>query len=257
ANSSFFTLIQKVSNPIFINDFYPISLIGIHYKIIAKTLANRLSKVIDKIVSIEQSAFISGRQIFDGPFILSEKYLDFVLHNLGFGNKWRSWIRACLYLSRAIILVNGSPTLEFSIKQGLRQGYPFSPFLFILIMKGLHCALSTTVSFNHIHGIYLGFPDLTLSHLIYDDDIIINIEWNLGDLDNIISVLYVFYLASGLKININKSNIYGIGVSDDDVSNMAHNSGCATRSLPFIYPRLPIGSNMNGISSWKTLIDRF
>ncbi|GKE12355.1 hypothetical protein Tco_1415906, partial [Tanacetum coccineum] len=57
-NSSFFTLIPKVNNPT--------------YKIIAKILANRLSKVIDKIVSKEQSAFIDGRQILDGPVILSE-----------------------------------------------------------------------------------------------------------------------------------------------------------------------------------------
>ncbi|GJW51044.1 hypothetical protein Tco_0092395 [Tanacetum coccineum] len=61
ANSSFFMLIPKTSNPISIKGFRPISLIGIHYKIIAKVLANRLSKVIDKVVSKEQSAFIYGR----------------------------------------------------------------------------------------------------------------------------------------------------------------------------------------------------
>nr|GEV18835.1 ADP-ribosylation factor 2-like [Tanacetum cinerariifolium] len=63
---------HMVSNPIHIKDFRPISLIGVHYKIIAKILANRLSKLIDKIVSKEQTAFIAGRQILDGPLILSE-----------------------------------------------------------------------------------------------------------------------------------------------------------------------------------------
>ncbi|GKB21976.1 hypothetical protein Tco_0855899 [Tanacetum coccineum] len=61
AHSSFFTLIPEVNNPTLITDFRPISLIGIHYKIIAKILANRLSKVIDKIISKEQIAFIAGR----------------------------------------------------------------------------------------------------------------------------------------------------------------------------------------------------
>ncbi|GJY03259.1 putative RNA-directed DNA polymerase, eukaryota, reverse transcriptase zinc-binding domain protein [Tanacetum coccineum] len=82
SNSSFFTLIPKVPNPLYIKDYRPISLyikdyrpislIGIHYKIVAKILANRLVKVIDSIISHEQSAFISGRQILDGPLILSE-----------------------------------------------------------------------------------------------------------------------------------------------------------------------------------------
>ncbi|GKB86993.1 hypothetical protein Tco_0959265, partial [Tanacetum coccineum] len=45
---------------------------GVHYKIIAKILANRLAKVINKIDSHEQSAFIAGRQILDDPLILSK-----------------------------------------------------------------------------------------------------------------------------------------------------------------------------------------
>ncbi|GJT85864.1 putative RNA-directed DNA polymerase, eukaryota, reverse transcriptase zinc-binding domain protein, partial [Tanacetum coccineum] len=217
SNSSFFTLIPKGSNPIFIKDFCPISLIGVPYKIIAKILANRLDKVIDKIVSHEQSTFIVGRQILDGPLILSEIvewfkkkkkkllifkvdfekafnsvswiYLDFVLLNLGFGSKWRSYIRACLFSSRALVLVKGSPTLEFSIKRGLRQGDPLSPFLFILVMEGLHNAISTAVSSGLIRGVKFGSPELTISHLFYVDDMIITTEWNANDLENIICVL--------------------------------------------------------------------
>ncbi|GJZ72826.1 RNA-directed DNA polymerase, eukaryota, reverse transcriptase zinc-binding domain protein [Tanacetum coccineum] len=150
SNSTFITLIPKVSNPIHVKDYRPISLINTHYKIIAKILANRLAKVIDKIISQEQSAFILDRQILDGPLMLSEmidwykkrkkkmlifkvdfekafdsvswKYLDFVLHKLGFGLTWRAWIKACLYSSRTYILVNRSPTSKFSLKRGLRQG---------------------------------------------------------------------------------------------------------------------------------------
>ncbi|GJU32050.1 RNA-directed DNA polymerase, eukaryota [Tanacetum coccineum] len=230
--SYFFTLISKISNPIFVKDFRPISLIGTHYKIISKILANRLSKVIDKLVSKEQSAFISGRQILDGPLILSEiiqwyrkrkkkmlifkvdfekafdsvswNYLDFVLDSLGFGSKWRSWIKACLHSSRASILINGSPTSEFFIKRGLRQGDSLSPFLFILVMEGLHCAMSNAINSGIIRGIKLGSP-----------------------------------------------------ISNDEISSMASRTGCAACCFPFTYLGLPIGANMNITSSWHVLIDRF
>ncbi|GJT27404.1 RNA-directed DNA polymerase, eukaryota, reverse transcriptase zinc-binding domain protein [Tanacetum coccineum] len=53
---------------------------------------------------------------------VSWKYLDHMLLSLGFGCKWRRWIHMCLHSARASVLVNGSPTSEFSIKRGLRQG---------------------------------------------------------------------------------------------------------------------------------------
>ena len=71
-NPSFIALIPKIQDSKFVKDFRPISLIGCQYKIIGKLLANRLSSVIGDCVSMEQSAFIKGRQILDGPLILNE-----------------------------------------------------------------------------------------------------------------------------------------------------------------------------------------
>nr|GEV48089.1 myb domain protein 4r1 [Tanacetum cinerariifolium] len=70
--SSVITLIPKIANPIHIKDFRPISLIGMQYKIIAKILANRISKVIHKVVSKELPAFKSRRKILDGTIMLTE-----------------------------------------------------------------------------------------------------------------------------------------------------------------------------------------
>ncbi|GKE69612.1 RNA-directed DNA polymerase, eukaryota, reverse transcriptase zinc-binding domain protein, partial [Tanacetum coccineum] len=68
-NSAFITLILKFPNHLLIKDYRLISLIGMQYKIVAKLLANRLSTVLDKLVSPTQSAFISGCQILDGPLM--------------------------------------------------------------------------------------------------------------------------------------------------------------------------------------------
>nr|GEW48378.1 RNA-directed DNA polymerase, eukaryota, reverse transcriptase zinc-binding domain protein [Tanacetum cinerariifolium] len=111
-----------------------------------------LINILGDIVSEVQSAFVAGRQILDGPFILNEvlhwcskkkhksfifkvdfekaydsvrsDFLDDVLKNFGFGNKWCNWIQCCLKSSRGSILVNGSPTDEFQFFKGLKQGDP-------------------------------------------------------------------------------------------------------------------------------------
>ena len=53
-------------------DFRPISLIGRVYKIIAKLLAERLKKVLHRLVDNHQMAFIKGRQIMDAVLIANE-----------------------------------------------------------------------------------------------------------------------------------------------------------------------------------------
>ncbi|GJW49517.1 RNA-directed DNA polymerase, eukaryota, reverse transcriptase zinc-binding domain protein [Tanacetum coccineum] len=187
---------------------------------------------------------------------ISWNYLDHIFDSLGFGLKWLSMIKTCLSSSRASVLVNGSPTFEFSINRGLRQGYPLSPFLFILVMEGLHNAFADAVGNGLISGININNSSINISYF-FTDDVIITTGWNARDLENIIRVLHVFYLTSGLKVNIHKSNIYGIGVNEDEVYNMTSNAGCIEGNIPFNYLGLPIGSNMKSIASWKMLIDHF
>ena len=55
-----------------LGDYRPISLLGGLYKLLAKVLANRLKKVIGKVISPDQNAFIKGRQILDGSLIANE-----------------------------------------------------------------------------------------------------------------------------------------------------------------------------------------
>ena len=71
-NSSFIALIPKIKDPQSFNDFRPISLIGCVYKIIAKLLANRLSKVMNHLIDERQTTFVKGRQLLHGVLISNE-----------------------------------------------------------------------------------------------------------------------------------------------------------------------------------------
>lgn len=123
-NSSFIILIPKLGDPNTSNDYRPISLIGCLYKIISKVLAERLKSVVSHVIKPIQSAFIKDRNILDGPLLINEvislhkkskskaflfkidfekafncinwDYLDSIMDQIDFGQKWQKWMVASL-----------------------------------------------------------------------------------------------------------------------------------------------------------------
>ncbi|GJZ00491.1 RNA-directed DNA polymerase, eukaryota [Tanacetum coccineum] len=184
-------------------------------------------------------------------------YFDAIMEQLGFGNKWRMWIAGCLKNSRASILVNGSPTSEFELSKGLRQGDPMSPFLFILAMEGLHAMVSKAVNTGLFKGASIGHGSINVSHLLYADDAIFVGEWSHSNAYNLICLLRCFYMVSGLKINVHKSKLLGVNVSDEEVSNMAFVLGCGITKLPTMYLGVPVGCNMGRCDYWKRIVQKF
>ncbi|XP_071707972.1 uncharacterized protein [Rutidosis leptorrhynchoides] len=63
--------------------------------------------------------------------------------------------------------------------------------------------------------------------------------------------------ASGLRINVSKSHLFGVGVGQDDVIRYAANTGCKVGVLPTKYIGLPISANMNYIVPWNDLVNKF
>jgi hypothetical protein len=80
-------------------------------------------------------------------------YLDSVMAKMGFSTKWRQWIMTCVSSATVSVLVNGSPTNEFSMRRGLRQGDPLSPFMFLIAAEGLNVMLKASVD----SGLFKGY----------------------------------------------------------------------------------------------------
>nr|KAJ0217922.1 hypothetical protein LSAT_V11C300121640 [Lactuca sativa] len=242
-----------------INEIFP--------KIIAKALSLRLKKVIDSIIGETQTTFVEGRNILDGPIIINEVYswakkekrkmfflkidfgkafdsvnwgyLDSIMEKMGFGCKWRSWVSAS-------VLVNGSPTMEFPLSKGVRQGDPLSPFLFIIAMEGLNIALQEAREKSLFHGIHIPKSECCLTHLFYADDALFIAEWSRSNLKNLARILRCFHATSGLKV-------YGVGISDRELACSARVLGCDAGSFPFNYLGVPpiIDRVHARLSSWK------
>ncbi|GKV49682.1 hypothetical protein SLEP1_g56420 [Rubroshorea leprosula] len=221
-NSSFLTYIPKKLSPRELKDFRPISLIGCMYKLLAKVLANRLKDVMPGIISETQSAFVGGRQLVDSVLVLNEvvdevrkrkqpafvfkadfqkaydcvnwSFLDWMLGAFGFGDKWRGWILECLSTAKVSVLVNGSPTKEFEMGKGLRQGDSLSPFLFLMVGEALHGLVKKAENEGMLQGVKVGRRGLVVSLLQFADDTVILGE---ASKENILTVKAILRMPVG------------------------------------------------------------
>lgn len=75
---TYLTLIPKKMQPILPQDFRPISLCNVIYRLIAKTLADRLKPYLPNFIDHGQSAFIKNRHISSNIIITQE-----IIHSFG------------------------------------------------------------------------------------------------------------------------------------------------------------------------------
>ncbi|XP_071694441.1 uncharacterized mitochondrial protein AtMg01250-like [Rutidosis leptorrhynchoides] len=118
---------------------------------------------------------------------------------MGFGERWRKWILACLESTLISVLVNGSPTNEFKLERGIRQGDPLSSFLFIITAEGLNVLTKKTIEGGLYKGVEIGADKVLLSYLQYADDTIFLGEWNRQKLLQPYEVTYLLRDDIGFK----------------------------------------------------------
>jgi hypothetical protein len=282
-NSTFILLIPKIRGAKEIKDFRPISLVGGIYKIIAKVLANRMRRVMDRIIFKPRNAFVKGRQILDSVLIANEcldsmlksgdpgvlckldmetaydhvdwNFFLYLLRRCGFGERWCLWIKQCITTARFSILINGVPSGYFGSSRGVHQGDPLSPFLFVLVMEAFSKMLGAFTSRGLISGFSVGSNEqdrVSVSHLLFADDTLVFCGADASQVGHIGALLVCFEAASGLKVNWSKSGLIPVG-SAGNVDQLAGILGCGTGNLPLKYLGLLMGASFKLKTMWVEL----
>ena len=247
-NESHIVLVPKIKDPKKIIEFRPISLCNVVYKLDSKTLANRLKKVLPKIISDSQSAFVHGRLITDNVLVtfetmhhinqkrggkigemalkldMSKAYdkvewvcLEKIMEKLGFSSRWRELMMHCIFSVTYVVRINGSPRGNIIPSTGLCQGDPLSPHLFLICAEGLSALIKKSVQCGVMEGVSISCGVPIISHLFFADDGLIFCKASMNDCNSLQRILKVYEDASGQQLNRAKTSLFFSCNSDRDI----------------------------------------
>ncbi|XP_026383925.1 uncharacterized protein LOC113279446 [Papaver somniferum] len=137
-NSNFLFLLPKTQGAKKAEQFRPMGLANFNFKIITRIITTRLSTMIEKMISMQQGAFVKGRNTQDKIVVaskminelnikrrggnvgmklditqaydsLSWNFLFEVLRRFGFSECGINWLRKLFESAKISVLVNGGP----------------------------------------------------------------------------------------------------------------------------------------------------
>ena len=277
-------LLPKINEAERIQQYRPICLLNVSFKIFTKVATIRLSSVADHVVRPSQNAFMQGRNILDGVGIVHEtvhelhrkklngvilkidfekaydkvnwSFLQQTLRMKGFSSEWCALIDSFVLGGSVAIKVNDDTGRYFQTKKGLRQGDPLSPILFNIVADMLAILIERAKSEGQIEGVIPHLVDGGLSILQYADDTILFMEHDIEKARNLKLILSVFEQVSGLKINFHKSELFCFGEAQDEASVYAELFGCAQGQFPINYLGIPIHYRRLTNVEWKLVEER-
>jgi hypothetical protein len=278
-------LLPKKENAVQIQQYRPICLLNVSFKVFTKVGTNRVTGIAESVVQPTQTAFMPGRHILEGVLILHEtihelnrKKMDGVLFKIdfekaydkvnweflqqtmrmkGFDPTWCQWVQRYVEKGSVGIRVNDDIGHYFQTKKGLHQGDPLSPILFNIVADMLAIMIQRAKEDDQVSGLIPHLVEGGLSILQYADDTIIFMEHDLDKALNMKLVLCIFEQLSGLKINFHKSELFCFGRAKDLQTEYKTLFGCDIGSLPFRYLGIPIHFRKLTNGEWKPVEDRF
>nr|XP_027083663.1 uncharacterized protein LOC113705962 [Coffea arabica] len=263
-------LIPKVGHPQDFSQFRPISLCNFINKLISRILADRLARVLPRIISPQQSGFVRGRLISDN-FLLAQElisnigrtsrnadvalkldmskaydrvswiFLTTVLRRFGFREQWIDRIWRLVSNVWFSVLINGASVGFFKSTRGLCQGDPLSPGLFIIGAEVLSRSLNQLVEHREFKcfSVPRGCPRIT--HLSYADDVLVFTGASSASLRCVMQVIENYEAVLGQEINVQKCGfMVHAKLPSQCVARIRRATGFGLKSFPVRYLGCPL-----------------
>lgn len=286
-NNTTIVLIPKIDNPEKVTQFRPISLCNVVYKVISKMLSNRLKLYLPDIISDHQSAFVPGRLITDNILVAYESihamkrkrgkkglcaikldmhkaydrvewaYLEKIMLKLGFSRRWVHIVMACVSSVKYNVRFNSTEKEAFTPTQGLRQGDPLSPYLFLLAAQGLSSMLKGAELRGEIEGLRVCREAPMVSHLLFADDSLILMNADRKNSLKLKDILDRYCASSGQKLSESKSSIFfSPNTIVEERAEVCQILNIMTESLNDKYLGLPAMVGIDKSECFRHLVDR-
>ena len=229
------TLLPKGDKPTDqLKNLRPVTLLPAEYKLISGSIANRINEILPLLINEQQVGFVKNRFIgecirttydtferanlkkitgmlllidFEKAFdSVSFTYIEKMLGFFGFGNQLIKWVNLLLHNFSACINLAGNLTALFQVLRGARQGDPIASPIFVMAIEILCIKIRNSPTIRPYR-----IENLSVLLSLFADDMSIFLEYNSDNLRSAVRILNNFFLISGLKIQVEKTQVIVFG----------------------------------------------
>uniref|UniRef100_A0A9J8BR89 Reverse transcriptase domain-containing protein n=1 Tax=Cyprinus carpio carpio TaxID=630221 RepID=A0A9J8BR89_CYPCA len=269
------TLLPKKGDLQEIKNWRPVSLLCSDFKILSKTLANRLRKVMGQVIHLDQTYCVPGRSITHNVCLIQDvlsvssllgvnlglisidqekafnrvehQYLWDTLEAFNFRPGFINMIKVLYQDTESLLKINGGLSAPFKVSRGIRQGCALSGMLYSLSIEPLLNNLR-----SRIKGLLLQHG---IEHQIsaYADDVVVMINGQ-QDINQLVFIVNDFRKISSAKVNWEKSEALAVGKWEKGLPNLP--GGMIWRKEGFKYLGVYLGDSNIQQKNWEGVIDK-
>ncbi|XP_056863927.1 uncharacterized protein LOC108850223 [Raphanus sativus] len=281
-NATILSMVPKFPRATKISDFRPIACLNTVYKVISRLLVARLKPILEDLILPCQTAFVKGRLLVENTVLagelvhgyhknkgppritikvdiakafdtLSWEFLFTCLDTLNLPRHFITLLKACVCKTSFMVGYNGMVNGYFKGKRGLRQGDPFSPYLFVIAMNCLSFMLNSAATKEKIKY-HANCKKLKMTHLSFADDLLIFIDGSIESLQQVLHVLKEFEQRSRLAISMQKTSFYASRIPAQVIDTIQASTGMLCGELPVRYLGVPLNSRKLTLVTCEPLI---